>query len=106
MRASAGSVFRLPLVAGVDPGLAIAALEQRRAVTWAATPRAPLSISEADLRQRCALVIGSEGRGVSTRLAEAASPVRIPTCAVESLNAAVAAGILLYEASRQRQLTE
>jgi TrmH family RNA methyltransferase len=106
MRASAGSMFRLPLLAGVDPGLAIAALEQRRAVTYAAMPRAPLAVSEADLSQRCALVIGSEGRGVSARFAEAASAVRIPTCAVESLNAAVAAGILLYEASRQRRLTE
>jgi TrmH family RNA methyltransferase len=104
MRASAGSIFRLPVVAGVDPGLAIAALGQRRTDVYAAMPRAAAAVSDVDLSRRCALVIGSEGRGVSATLAEASAPVRIPTCAVESLNAAVAAGILLYEASRQRRL--
>jgi tRNA G18 (ribose-2'-O)-methylase SpoU len=39
---------------------------------------------------------------VSERLADVAKPLRIPTTGVESLNAAVAAGILFYEARRQR----
>lgn len=105
MRASAGSVFRLPLLTGMAPGLVIAALEQRRTDIYAAMPRAAVSVSDVDLTRRCAFIIGSEGRGVSPALAEIAAPVRIPTCAVESLNAAVAAGILLYEASRQRRLS-
>ncbi len=58
--------------------------------------------AEADFGNPCAIVIGSEGRGVSTELAAIAEPVAIPTVAVESLNAAVAAAILLYEARKQR----
>jgi TrmH family RNA methyltransferase len=47
-------------------------------------------------------VIGSEGHGVSEKLRSASLDLRIPTVRVESLNAAVAAGIILYEARRQR----
>jgi tRNA G18 (ribose-2'-O)-methylase SpoU len=49
-------------------------------------------------------VLGSEGRGVSERLRSAALDLRIPTTGVESLNVGVAAGVLLYEAHRQRTL--
>ena len=58
----------------------------------------------ADFNGRCAFIIGSEGHGVSPLLRNAALDVSIPTVAVESLNAAMAAGILLYEARRQRML--
>jgi TrmH family RNA methyltransferase len=47
-------------------------------------------------------VVGSEGRGVSERLSEKATRVRIPTVGVESLNAALAAGIALFVARTQR----
>ena len=96
LRASAGSIFRLPVVLGdeVPPGLAI----------YSADPRARLTISDANLREPCAIVIGGEGGGVSPKIAAQSTPVRIPTSAVESLNAAVAAGIFLYEACRQRDL--
>jgi TrmH family RNA methyltransferase len=102
LRASAGSAFRLPLVPSIDPTLLMAALEQKNIHMFAAMPRAKLLATGADLRQRCAIVIGSEGRGVSERLSEKATALRIPTSSVESLNAAVAAGVLLYEALRQR----
>ena len=49
-------------------------------------------------------MIGSEAHGVGEELRSAALDLSIPTVAVESLNAAVAAGILLYEARRQRTL--
>ena len=58
--------------------------------------------SDVDLTRACGLIIGSEARGVSEELRSAALDVSIPTVGVESLNAAVAAGILLYEARRQR----
>jgi TrmH family RNA methyltransferase len=45
------------------------------------------------------LVIGNEGRGVSDELLRAGKAVSIPTVGVESLNAAVAASILIYEAT-------
>lgn len=102
MRASAGSIFRLPVVAGLDEGVLLAALDQRRIALYAATPRSERSMMQANLGGRCAIVIGSEGRGVSAAIEQRATPVRIPTNGVESLNAAVAAGVLLYEARRQR----
>jgi len=60
--------------------------------------------NEADLRASVALVIGNEGNGVPAALAaQADAAVTIPCPGpVESLNAAVAAGVLLYEASKQR----
>jgi TrmH family RNA methyltransferase len=102
MRASAGSVFRLPIAAALDESLLLAALDKKRSVLYAAMPRADLLVSAANFKTSCAIVIGSEGRGVSERLAEHATALRIPTTGVESLNAAVAAGILFYEARRQR----
>lgn len=98
LRASAGSVFRVPLASGVAPsGLLLADL-----TLYAADPRAARTILEVDLRGPCAFVIGAEGRGVSPAIRRAAAGVRIPTSGVESLNAAMSAGILLYEARRQR----
>lgn len=102
MRASAGSVFRLPIAAGLDESLLLAALAKKRGVLYAAMPRADILVSDANFKVSCAIVIGSEGRGVSQHLAEFATALRIPTSGVESLNAAVAAGILFYEARRQR----
>ena len=52
-----------------------------------------------------AIIVGSEGRGVSDRLRAKAIDVRIPTVGVESLNAALAAGIALYAARKQRMVT-
>jgi RNA methyltransferase, TrmH family len=104
LRASAGSMFRLPVVAGIEESLLAAALEQKRVALYAALPRAEMSIAEADFTGACAIVIGSEGHGVSKRIEKKAIGVRIPTSGVESLNAAVAAGVLLYEAQRQRAL--
>ncbi|SRR5258706_2246667 len=102
LRASAGSIFRLPVVSAFDPHLLLAGLEQKRVALYAALPRAGVTAAQADLSGRTALVIGSEGHGVSALLQSRAQGVRIPTHGVESLNAAVAAGILLYEAARQR----
>ncbi len=104
IRASAGSIFRMPLLSGIDPALALAALTQRKLDIYAAMPHAPVPLTDTDLRRRCAFIVGSEGRGVSSELQNAALHVRIPTLHVESLNASLAAGILMYEAWRQRTL--
>ena len=96
LRGSAGSVFRVPIVTGVEadavPGATI----------YAAMPHADRTLAEADFSKPCAIVIGGEARGVSAALAARAVAVRIPTAPVDSLNAAVACGVLLYEARRQR----
>lgn len=102
LRGSAGSMFRLPVVAGVDEALLLAAIDQRQIALYAANPRASKCISQADFSKSCAIVIGSEGRGVSEQLQRRATGLKIPTSQVESLNAAVAAGVMLYEARRQR----
>ena len=61
-------------------------------------------INEIDFTARCGLIIGNEAHGVSEELRSAAFDASIPTVGVESLNAAMAAAILLYEARRQRAL--
>ena len=102
LRASAGSIFRIPLVAAADDRLLLAVAEKKRARLYAAMPRGASTIDATNLGERCAVIIGGEGRGVSQVLGAEAMPLRIPTSEVESLNAAMAAGIILYEARRQR----
>lgn len=102
LRASAGSVFRVPLVTGIDERLLLAAIEQRKMEMYALMPGGVLTVEQCHFERRAALIVGSEGRGVSERLRGKAIDVRIPTVGVESLNAALAAGIALYEARKQR----
>jgi len=102
LRASAGSLFRVPFLYGMDPAQARAAFEERQVRMYAAVPSRPGPVPNADFTMACALIIGNEGRGVSREWRGVAHEVSIPTMAVESLNAAMAAGILLYEARRQR----
>jgi TrmH family RNA methyltransferase len=102
-RASAGSVFRLPVIK-LSTAQALATLEEnsiRLAVTSSHKGR---PVQEIDLTQRTAIFIGSEGQGVPRALLDAADEaILIPhSPKVESLNAAIAASILLYEAQRQR----
>jgi len=101
LRGSAGSSLRVPIVRGVDPD------SLRGLKIYAAMPQAHgsdrvLEVNHADFTGSCAIAIGSEGRGIGEKLATRAIPVHIPTRHVESLNAAVAAGILFYEAAQQR----
>ncbi len=102
LRASAGSLFRVPFVIGVEDSLLLATLQQKKVDLYATMPRGEKTLEDVDFTRRCAIVIGSEGRGVSETLNAKALDLRIPTAKVESLNAAVAAGIVLYEARRQR----
>ena len=102
IRASAGSVFRMPIARASLPQIA-AQLAQQGTVLYAAVAQSHDSISllETTFAPRTAFLIGNEGAGLSTAaLALAHHRVRIP-CAVESLNAAVAGSTLLYEALRQ-----
>ena len=106
LRASAGSLFRVPFLHGLDTAAVLASLQQNHLCLYAAVParegKAARLPAEADFTASCALIIGNEARGVCPVLRAAALDVSIPTAGVESLNAAVAAGILLYEARRQR----
>ncbi len=107
LRASAGSAFRIPVIAE-KPGPAFEALSAKRIPVLAAVPEGTnagaIACSEADLAGPAAILIGNEGSGLSSELlARAAQRIAIPTPGlVESLNAAIAASVLLYEAARQR----
>ena len=103
VRASAGSVLRLPLAhAGLET--AAAALAGVGGRLFATSPHGGVVYTDADLSGRIGLLFGQEGGGLSPALLERFEAVRIPTGRVESLNVAMAAGILLYEARRQRSL--
>jgi TrmH family RNA methyltransferase len=71
---------------------------------WTTTVKAAQPANLVDLAGPVALLIGNEGNGVSDHLAaQAAGRITIPCPGpVESLNAAIATSVLLYEASRQR----
>jgi RNA methyltransferase, TrmH family len=106
LRASAGSLFRVPFLYGMDPAQARATLRANQVTMYASVPSRPgaevRTVTDADLTGACALIIGNEARGVSREWRGDALALSIPTMAVESLNAAMATGILLYEARRQR----
>lgn len=103
LRASAGSAFRIPAIAASEAE-AIALLAGHNIPAIAAVARAGTSIGQAPLAAACALLIGNEGAGLSeTLLTAAAHRITIPMPGnVESLNAAIAGSLLLYEAARQR----
>jgi RNA methyltransferase, TrmH family len=100
LRASAGSLFRVPFVTGLDPAIARAALQQNRIQLYAGMPHEGEHTARPKIERPCALVIGNEGRGVSEEFRSLSQAVSIPTAGVESLNASIAAAILLYEAYR------
>ncbi len=100
LRASAGSLFRMPFLEGIEAETARRMLND--VVVYTAVPRGGMAAREADFTKPCALVVGSEGAGVRPAMRASGRDVFIPTRGVESLNASVAAGVLLYEASRQR----
>jgi TrmH family RNA methyltransferase len=103
VRASAGSVFRVPVVrAPMEEIIKQMTLQGMILYAAVAQEAGAASILEMQFARRCGLMIGNEGAGLSrAALRLAHHCVRIP-CAVESLNAAVAGSTLLYEAMRQR----
>jgi TrmH family RNA methyltransferase len=107
LRGSAGSALRLPIVSGIAPAILLTQLRVAGLQLYAASSSANVDAllpSAVDLKLPCALLIGNEGAGLPAEIERSADQlVRIPLAApVESLNAAVAAAVLLYEAARQR----
>ena len=103
VRASAGSVFRVPLVAASEK-ICIAHLREAGVRILATTVRGATPAGLVDMADSVAIVIGNEGNGIADDLiAKSDASITIPCPgAVESLNAAMAATVLLYEAARQR----
>ncbi|MGF1499390.1 MAG: TrmH family RNA methyltransferase [Elainellaceae cyanobacterium] len=105
LRASAGQWFRVPLLASSHLGQDIEALRRQGTQIIAALPQATQSYWEVDLTVPTLLLVGNEGAGLSPELAALADrQVTIPLATgVESLNAAIATALILYEAVRQRR---
>jgi TrmH family RNA methyltransferase len=106
LRGSMGSALRLPVVMA-ETAEALTQLRQRGCRIVATAPRGGQSVFDVDFHTSIAVVIGSEGSGLDPALlASADERVTIPMQApVESLNAAVTAALIVYEARRQRRLT-
>lgn len=104
LRAAMGSTFRLPLHRDRDVASVCQALRDRGVRVMATVPFGAEPMYEVDLRGPTALLFGGEGDGLGDEVLRAAdSRITIPMQpAVESLNVAVATGILVYEARRQR----
>ncbi len=103
VRAAAGSLFRLPILFTENAGGTAGLLHSRGKRIVAATPYCDSFHFQERLDRNVALIVGNEAGGISEAFLQAAdSRVKIPMCEpVESLNAAVAAGILMYESLRQ-----
>ena len=105
VRASMGSVFRLPCAEAADAAPLLAHLKELGIASLAAHPEAELLYDLCDLRAPLALFFGAEGGGLPTDLArQLDASVKVPMRpGVESLSVGAAAAILLYEAARQRR---
>jgi RNA methyltransferase, TrmH family len=110
LRASAGAALRLPVLRGMAIPVLLAQLRIARvkiyatsAVSTGAADQFDVS-TEVDLREPAAIFVGNEGTGLPAEVKRAADAIiTIPIRAnIESLNAAVAASIVLYEAAKQR----
>ncbi len=104
LRGSMGSALRVPLAVREDAGQALADARRHGCRIVATVPRGGRSLFDLDLTMPAAVLIGGEGPGLPAALVDAADdrvtiPMQPP---VESLNTAVAAALIIYEARRQR----
>lgn len=107
LRGSMGSVLRLPVVGGAAAAEVVAAARAAGLRVLATVPRGGAAPDSLDLRHPTLVVLGSEGAGLAGEIirdadARVSIPMRAP---VESLNVAVSAALLVYEAARQRHAT-
>ncbi|MDR7543267.1 MAG: RNA methyltransferase [Armatimonadota bacterium] len=101
LRASMGAAFRIPILR-LEGRLLLEHLRAAGAAVYVADPRGALDYTRAALLPPLAIVVGNEAMGPDPAWLAAGTGVRIPLFGpVESLNAAVAAALLLYEATRR-----
>jgi TrmH family RNA methyltransferase len=105
LRGAMGGTFRVPVAARGTLRDVIAAAHDASVRLVAAVPHGGTPLPRLDLRQPTAILLGGEGAGIpETALAAVRETVTIPMRPpVESLNVAIAAALILYEASRQRE---
>jgi TrmH family RNA methyltransferase len=105
IRSTMGSLYRVPFFVAEDLTETLRQLKASGVKLYAAHLKGTCSYDEPDYTGSCAFLIGNEGKGLSEETArEADTYIRIPMEGqVESLNAAISAGLLLYETNRQRR---
>ena len=103
IRTSQGAVFQVPIYINTSEWF-LEKIRASRLSLWAATPHAQRSFWECDFTHGGVFCIGNEARGLSDVWLQAATAVKIPMYgrSADSLNAAVAGTLLLYEARRQQ----
>ncbi len=101
LRAAAGSLFRMPFLDRIDPQEFLDLARSHGKAVYCAEARGRLSLHDADLSTEAAVVIGSETHGVGPSVSAAATGIAIPTQGVDSLNASIAASVILYEFARK-----
>lgn len=105
IRSTMGALYRMPFVYVDDLKETILRLKEKQIKSYAAHLDGKHTYDKEDYKQGTAFLIGNEGNGLREEIAECADTwIRIPMCGqVESLNAAVAATVLMFEVSRQRR---
>ncbi len=105
IRSTMGALYRMPFVYVEDLRETILSLKEKKIRSYAAHLDGKNTYDKEDYRKGTAFLIGNEGNGLRKEIAECADTwIRIPMCGqVESLNAAVAATVLMFEVSRQRR---
>lgn len=105
IRATMGSIYRVPFLYAEDLSQIIAELKKRKVHTYAAHLQGKEYYDVQELQEGCAFLIGNEGNGLKKETADLAERyIKIPMEGqLESLNAAVATAILMYEAAAQRR---
>ncbi len=108
IRATMGSIYRVPIVYAEDLIKVTEEMRLQGIKSYAAHLSGEKYYHHFDFQKGCAFLIGNEGNGLTQGLAEAADEyLKIPMEGqVESLNAAIATSLLMYEAHRQRQMGE
>ena len=106
IRSTMGSIFRVPFFITEDLHETIRQLQNAQVSVYAAHLEGSVCYDTPDYTKGTAFLIGNEGNGLTKETAALAdSYIRIPMGGqLESLNAAMAAGILMYEANRQRRV--
>ncbi len=105
IRSTMGAIFRVPFIITDNLQETLRQVKENGVQLYAAHLAGIMDYDEADYTNGCGFLIGNEGNGLRDQTAEAADiKIKIPMGGkLESLNAAMAAGILMYECARQRR---
>lgn len=105
VRSTMGSIFRVPFYYADDLPEVVDTLKEKGIPVYGTMMQGSMIYDEVDYRSGAGIVIGNEANGISDKVAEhLTGKIRIPMAgSLESLNAAVAAAILMYEIARQKR---